>query len=1659
MRIWQGICLSAVASVSMATLCHAQSTVTPEDEYKKLIRVSEDIQPLGANPFGEQVSLYNGSLSFEQTDISLAGNGPVLQLSRSFRTIETHPDNPVGGLDGDSIDGAFSDWNLEVPRISTNIGYHAINPGWEVMGSTPYARCSHFSAPPTIIGWQGNADWEPHSWWAGDQLIIPGEGSQDLLVRASSNPLAPTGGAANYPIVTTKNWMISCGVLTDDETNGGEGFMVLAPDGTKYTLNHLVYRWESTIDRPTGSGPESVGRVHSLSVGPMVAPTDYLQRQRADMLVTKIQDRFGNTLTYHYDPSNPSSLTSIVGSDGRQLMLAHDDGTQRITKATLTDAASGTARVWQYIYDPTANSFHLLKNVILPDTKQWSYNLGLLFANMTPDAPGSECDDTAQFIPKSWTGSITHPSGLTGSFTIAPLVRGRSYVPRECQTMSAGNSYAALPRVYYLPAIVSKTFSGAGVSQAWSYSYSLPNQSWSSDPCAATQSCVSTVTTDVLDPDGHDVTYTFSNRFDYTESQLLRTDYHSGNVGSGVLRSETSGYAILPIVGVGAWPWPWPSQYGYNLQSRINTAQTQEVSPQIQRTTTQSGDTYTWQGETFNAYAQLTKTKRHSSIAGQTTGVEETTTYLNDTSLWVLGLPLQVTNVATGDVESSNTYATNDALLTRSLFGQPLMSYTFYDASASVQNRGQLASFTDGNAKTTTLSSYKRGIPQLIQYPDNTRESLAVDDFGQIGSLTDQAGHTTSYAYDPVGRITDVTYPAGDEVVWKTTHFAYSFVHSNEQGVDPASTGHWRRTTTTGSYQDISYFDAMLRPVLDDSSIVGIAGSDLTSAKHYDSKGQTLFASYPQAGALTLSALTTGAHSLYDALGRPTQSQQDSELGLLTTQIAYLSGAGKQVTDPKGYVTATYYQVFDQPSDSNVIKVVAPTGITQTITRDVYGSPTAITQSGLYGTENDSVTKSLVYDIYHRLCRTREPESGDTVVAYDGANNLRYSAAGLAIPAGASACGREVVPATAMTTVTYDPMNRVQTITPPTGTQSTSYVYDALGNVAWATSGLAIWEYHYNFRSMLTSETLHMVGTPVRTLSYAHDAYGHLRAVGYPDGESVSYAPNARGRDTQVGSYLTGIGTFPDGQIAQFTYGNGTSYVADQNTRQLPGNFSYGPGSTVQLSEDLTYDKNGNITAVTDLASGPRSKALGYDALNRLTTATAAGLWGSQTYTYDAINNLRSVQIGSALSTYQYSPGNHLASISGSAIPAVTYQYDALGNTTHKNATTLTFDQKNQLTQIVGGDSYAYDASGRRVLKTPASGSPTYYMYSQSGKLMQQVSGATTTQFIYRGGQPVARKTVTSPNAPIVTYIYADPQGTALAEADGTGTINARFDYAPYGVAVTASGMSGAPNGPGYTGHVNDPESGLVYMQARYYDPAVGRFLSADPVTPSPGNLFNFNRYDYASNNPIVNVDPDGRQSSDDICMGNMQCESNEGGSSSSTRENSSSTNKGTYAPITDSERNDLGTGNLADYWEGRYDQQDPWAGDGLALWDPTNPAVSTLNSVLAKVNMFRLTNGLWERDDFEKPRDSYGMEIHAIGVQIAQAYTATVDNNGGYVPTLSQSENFHYQIFESHGLSSATYGGTPFGYSPSGIGHLWGNVQAQYLNWRFHYCSPGCVQ
>jgi len=133
-------------------------------------------------------------------------------------------------------------------------------------------------------------------------------------------------------------------------------------------------------------------------------------------------------------------------------------------------------------------------------------------------------------------------------------------------------------------------------------------------------------------------------------------------------------------------------------------------------------------------------------------------------------------------------------------------------------------------------------------------------------------------------------------------------------------------------------------------------------------------------------------------------------------------------------------------------------------------------------------------------------------------------------------------------------------------------------------------------------------------------------------------------------------------------------------------------------------------------------------------------------------------------------------------------------------------------------------------------------------------------------------------SAGTVTYIYTDPQGTPLMEVDPTGATLRTFDYKPYGALALGS----TSDGPGFTGHVNDQDIGMIYMQARYYDPTLGLFLSVDPIKLSPGDTFSLSDYLYVKGNPIRLVDPFGAEPKGaqqmDICNMPVPCSVNSGG-------------------------------------------------------------------------------------------------------------------------------------------------------------------------------------
>jgi len=280
-------------------------------------------------------------------------------------------------------------------------------------------------------------------------------------------------------------------------------------------------------------------------------------------------------------------------------------------------------------------------------------------------------------------------------------------------------------------------------------------------------------------------------------------------------------------------------------------------------------------------------------------------------------------------------------------------SFGLLQQTAAYNANGTLHTVTDGKGNTTTFGNWYRGVPRLITYADSSTQSATVDANGWITSVTDGAGSKTCYAYDPMGRIKKITHPsetsAGvcDTSAWNATTISFAPMTSAAYGI-PA--GHWRQTVSTGNARKLTYYDALWRPVLvREYDTADVAGTSRFNATAYDGQGRVVHTAYPVATGPTMSNgawSLPGVRTTYDALGRVTTVKQDSELGVLTTTTAYLSGFKRRTTDPKGNVTTEQFQAFDAPSYETPVQIDAPENTRTTIVRDVFGKPTAIQRGG-----------------------------------------------------------------------------------------------------------------------------------------------------------------------------------------------------------------------------------------------------------------------------------------------------------------------------------------------------------------------------------------------------------------------------------------------------------------------------------------------------------------------------------------------------------------------------------------------------------------------------------------------------------------------------------------------------------------------------------------
>jgi RHS repeat-associated protein len=325
--------------------------------------------------------------------------------------------------------------------------------------------------------------------------------------------------------------------------------------------------------------------------------------------------------------------------------------------------------------------------------------------------------------------------------------------------------------------------------------------------------------------------------------------------------------------------------------------------------------------------------------------------------------------------------------------------------------------------------------------------------------------------------------------------------------------------------------------------------------------------------------------------------------------------------------------------------------------------------------------------------------------------------------------------------------------------------------------------------------------------------------------------------------------------------GNGGVFVTGKT---LSSDFPTTPGA-YDLTLDTAYS-DAFVVKISEAAPPPSSwtttYTYTYDPLYRLVGATySSGEFFE--YTYDAVGNRLSETTHLGITTYAYDDANRLADVNG-----MTYTWDDNGNLLSDGVNTYIYDHANQLTSVVGpssSSSYAYNGLGNRLRQT-VDGVTTNYTLDLNNWLTQVLADGTNT-YLYGTGR------IAQYDASGAEYFLADALGSVRQLTDSTGVVGMSKVYEPFGEVLNDAG--GVATGYGFTGEWTDP-TGLIYLRARYYDAATGRFLSKDVWPGDYTKPLSLNGWNYAEGNSINHTDPSGMCLDEDMdgrCDPGWRCE------------------------------------------------------------------------------------------------------------------------------------------------------------------------------------------
>ena len=530
-----------------------------------------------------------------------------------------------------------------------------------------------------------------------------------------------------------------------------------------------------------------------------------------------------------------------------------------------------------------------------------------------------------------------------------------------------------------------------------------------------------------------------------------------------------------------------------------------------------------------------------------------------------------------------------------------------------------------------------------------------------------------------------------------------------------------------------------------------------------------------------------------------------------------------------------------------------------------------------------------LYDELNRLKQITDPASGITQFGYDANDNLTQVTDPRSLVTSYAYNGfgdlvTQTSPDTGVTTNTYDSGGNLDTSTDSRGAV-TDYAYDALNRVTSASftlGGVTDQTLNYTYDTGTNQQgRLTSASDADHTLSWSYDAHGRVTgkgqtvggvtlAMGYgynasgqlastvlPSGATVTYGYNANGQVTSLtlngsSTILSSITYDPFGPITGWTWGNGTlasrDFDADGKVTQLDN------ANGVSL-KTYAYDDAFRITGIGDALDPALSWAYGYDALDRLNSATSSSV--TQGWTYDANGN-RLSETGGAPSTYSNSAtSNRVSSIAGS-LPR-TYAYDAAGNTLGYASATFTYNNRGRMATAANGGvsaGYTYNALGQRIRRATSSAT-TLYVYDEAGHLTGEytATGALIQETVWLGDTPVATLRPNGSGGVDLFYVHADHLNTPRLVTDTANNIRWRWESDPFGTNLpdqNPSSLGVFEYNLRFPGQQFDGIVGLHYNYFRDYDPAVGKYVESDPIGLQGGR----NTYAYAMSGPVTRVDP-----------------------------------------------------------------------------------------------------------------------------------------------------------------------------------------------------------